>query len=44
MAQAFVAAGEVASVLRQGLSAYGVQGLSDERTGVSEGEKHGASD
>lgn len=37
MAQAFVVAGEE-------VSAYGVQGLNDERMGVSEGEEHGATD
>lgn len=43
-AQAFVAAGEEASVLRQEVSAYEVQDLNDEMMGVSGGEEHGVID
>jgi len=44
MAEAFVAAGEEASVLRQDVSAYEVQDLNGERMGVSGGEEHGVID
>lgn len=39
LVQAFVAAGEESSVLRQKVSAYAVQGLNDERMGVSGGDE-----
>lgn len=39
-----MAVGEEASVLRQEVSAYGVQGLNDERMVASGGEEHGVID
>lgn len=42
MGEEFVVVGEEASVLSQEVSAYGVQGLNDERMGVFENEEHEA--